>query len=205
MDEGQAGGIVFLSAKDVGCELHPQMSRVFVEGFYDWIKHFCKDKQKLTDAFTHVFDMKYFYVAMDGEKVAAMVACTQGNSPITLDRKVFTKQLGLIRGNFAYYMLNRHMVRNSYPFALSRTTGSIEFVATAPEYRNRGIAGGLITHAMSSSPYDSHILEVADTNKGAVHLYSKLGFKEIKRVPAPNPKRTGVDFFLYMRCDGEAK
>jgi len=36
-----------------------------------------------------------------------------------------------------------------------------------------------------------------NNNTAAVHLYEKLGFKEIKRVKAP--KGSGVNFFLYMR------
>ncbi|MCL2224367.1 MAG: GNAT family N-acetyltransferase [Defluviitaleaceae bacterium] len=174
-----------------------QLSRVFVEGFYDWIKHFCKDKDKLTQAFEHVFTLEYFYVALQGETVAAMAACTQGFSPIKLERREFVKALGFIRGNIAYFMLRRHMVRNSYPFAMSKTTGSVEFVATAPKFRNQGLGYELLSFIMEENPYDAYILEVADTNKNAVRLYEKLGFAEIKRVQAP--KRSGVNFFIYMR------
>ena len=180
-------------------DIKPELSRVFVEGFYTWIRHFHKDKDKLVEAFTHIFDLKYFYVAIEDGEVAGMVACTQGYAPISLQRKKFTDVLGFFRGNFAYFMLKRHMVRNAYPFNLSRTTGSIEFVATAPQHRNKGIAHDLILYVMKENPYDSYVLEVADTNAGAVHLYEKLGFKEIKRMKAPNPKRSGVNNFLYMR------
>ena len=179
----------------------PQLSRIFVEGFYTWIKNFHTDKDKLTAAFIHVFDLTHFYVTLDGENIAGMVACTQGYAPIALDRHVFAKELGFFRGNFAYYMLKRHMVRNAYPFSLGSQTGSIEFVATSPDYRNRGIARGLITHTMQVNPYNSYVLEVADTNESAVSVYTKLGFKEIKRVKAP--RNSGVNFFLYMRKDME--
>jgi len=179
----------------------PQLSRIFVEGFYDWIRHFHKDKDKLTEAFIHIFDLTHFYVALDDENIAAMVACTQGYAPIALERKVFTKVLGLIRGNITYFMLKRHMVRNAYPFSLGAKTGSIEFVATSPDYRKRGLAHDLIIHVMKANPYDSYVLEVADTNTGAVSVYERLGFKEIKRVKAP--RKSGVNFFLYMRKEME--
>ena len=181
----------------------PQLSRVFVEGFYDWIKYFHKDKYKLINAFIHVFDLQYFYVLVDesgGEKtIAGMVACTQGYAPIALDRKIFARELGFFRGNFAHFMLKRHMVRNAYPFSLGAKTGSIEFVATSPDYRGQGIARDLITYAMKQHDYDSYVLEVADNNKAAVSVYTNLGFKEIKRVKGP--RNSGVDFFLYMRKD----
>jgi len=187
----------FLRADKIDFDTRPQLSRVFVEGFYDWIRHFHKDKDKLTEAFIHIFDLSHFYVALDGENIAAMVACTQGYAPISLDRKIFAKVLGFFCGNITYFMLKRHMVRNAYPFNLSKQTGSIEFVATAPDYRKRGIAHDLIIHVMEANPYNSYVLEVADTNTGAFNLYEKLGFKEMKRVKAP--RRSGVDYFLYMR------
>ncbi|MCL2373342.1 MAG: GNAT family N-acetyltransferase [Defluviitaleaceae bacterium] len=190
-----------IRANKVSFDIKPELSRVFVGGFYTWLRHFHKDKDKLVEAFQHIFDLQYFYVALDGGEVAAMVACTQGYAPIALQRREFTGVLGFLRGNIAYHMLKRHMVRNAYPFKLGRSTGSIEFVATAPEHRNKGIAHDLILYVMGQNPYDSYVLEVADTNAGAVHLYQKLGFREIKRVKAPNPKRSGVNNFLYMRRD----
>ncbi|MCL2387689.1 MAG: GNAT family N-acetyltransferase [Defluviitaleaceae bacterium] len=182
-----------------------QLSRIFVEGFYEWLKHFSKDKDKLTEAFAHIFMLSYFYVAAKGEVVAAMAACTQGFSPIRLERKEFVRTLGFIRGNFAHYMLRRHMIRNSYPFTLSKRTGSIEFVATSPDFRNLGIAHDLLDFVMEKNTYTSYVLEVADTNQTAFRLYEKLGFKEIKRVNAPNPKRNGVNFFMYMRRQMEGR
>jgi len=174
-----------------------QLSRVFVEGFYTWIRHICKDKARLTAVFSHMFLLEKFYVAVEGETIAAMTACTPGISPIALDRKEFSRVLGFARGNFSYFILKRHMVRNGYPFPLSPTTGSIEFVATAPEFRQRGLARELLTYVMAQTPFDSYILEVADTNSHAVCLYEGLGFREIRRVKAP--KRGVVNFFIYMR------
>jgi len=195
--------MAFICAEQLDFDPRPQLSYVFVEGFYDWVKHFCKDKNKLVKVFAHIFTLKYFYVALEGERITAMTACTQGFAPISLQRDVFTKELGFIRGNFTYFILKRHMVRNSYPFSLGRTTGTIEFVATSPDYRGKGIAGGLITFVMEANPYSAYVLEVADTNVGAVHLYEKLGFKEIRRNKAP--KRSGVNFFIYMRKEIEGR
>lgn len=186
-------------ADKAGFDLRPQLSYIFVEGFYSWIQHFHKDKEKLKEVFTHIFNLKFFYVAMDGQTVASMVACTHGHTPINLDRKIFTKILGLIKGNFTYFMLKRHMVRNAYPFSLSPKTGTIEFVATAPEYRQKGLAEKLIKFTMEQNPYNSYVLEVADTNTNAFKLYEKMGFVEMKRIAAPNPKRSGVNNYLYMR------
>jgi ribosomal protein S18 acetylase RimI-like enzyme len=126
-----------------------------------------------------------------------MAACTQGFSPITLQRREFVRVLGFFRGNVTHFMLRRHMIRNEYPFKKRKKTGSIEFVATAPDFRNQGLGFGLLTYIMEENPYDAYVLEVADTNEHAVKLYDKLGFKEIKRMPAP--KKSGVNFFVYKR------
>ncbi|MCL2199708.1 MAG: GNAT family N-acetyltransferase [Defluviitaleaceae bacterium] len=174
-----------------------QLSRVFVEGFYEWVKPFHKDKEILVQIFTHVFCPEYFYVALDGETVCAMAACTQGYSPIVLKREEFIKVLGFLRGNLMYFSLKRHIVRNEYPFTLSKNTGTIEFVATEESHRNQGLAHKLLTHLIEQTPYDAYVLEVADLNKNALKLYTKLGFKEMKRIKAA--KNSGTDYFIYMR------
>ena len=192
----------YIRADRLHFDPRPQISRIFVEGFYPWISRFSKDKDKLTEIFTHVFLLENFYLAVENETVTSMTACTKGVAPIKFDRRIFVKILGFFRGNFMYFVLNRYMVRNGYPFPLGRDTGSVEFVATAPDFRGRGIAGGLITFVMEETPYEEYILEVADTNSAAMHLYEKLGFKEIKRVKAP--RRSGVNFFIYMRRQANA-
>ena len=187
----------YMRADQLSFDSRRQLSRIFVEGFYLWIKQVCKDKEKLIEVFTHAFILKNFYIAAETETVTAMAACTQGIAPIELNRRVFTSVLGVLRGNIVYFILKRHMIRSSYPFTLSPKTGSIEFVATAPEFRQRGIARELLTFIMKNCLYDSYVLEVADTNANAVYLYESLGFKEIRREKAP--RRSGVNFFLYMR------
>ena len=179
----------------------PQMSRIFVEGFYPYIKHISPDREKLLKVFTHMFNLECFYLAVEGEKVAAMAAVTGGISPVKLSRNEFAKVLGLVRGTVSYIYLRRHMMHNSLPFAIGPKTGVIEFVATAPEFRKQGIGHKLLSHVITNLPYNSFMLEVADTNPEAFRLYQRLGFKEIKRVSAS--KRSGANAFIYMRfsCD----
>jgi len=84
-----------------------------------------------------------------------------------------------------------------YPFELSSQTGSIEFVATAPEHRGKGAAFGLLEHVMDAMPYTEYVLEVADTNISAIRLYEKLGFNEFKRITGP--RGGSFKYFVYMR------
>lgn len=57
-------------------------------------------------------------------------------------------------------------------------------VAVIPSYRNRGIASLLISQMIEvciCSEINSMILEVRQSNGGAIHLYEKFGFFEISR------------------------
>jgi len=195
----------YIRADKLRFDPRPELSRIFVEGFYSWINRFNKDKEQLKAMFAHVFNLDQFYVAVEGRIIAAMTACTRSSSPISLRREVFVEKLGLICGTITYLRIKRNMVRNSYPFNLSPQTGSIEFVACAPEFQQMGITRELILYTMEANPYNAYVLEVADTNVFAVRLYTRLGYKEIKRIKAPSPKRNGVNYFLYMRKEMEER
>ncbi len=190
----------YVLADKVDFDARPTISRIFVDGFYQWLHYFSKDKQALSHAFAHMFDLSAFYVAVDNDKIAAITACTDGKiPPIHLDKRVLRKHLGLIAGFFAYRMLKKHLELHTYPFSLTPDTGSIEFVSTAPEYRGKGVAADLIRNIMDDTPYDSYVLEVADTNETAIRLYERLGFTEFMRVKSPDSAKSGVNEFVYMR------
>lgn len=189
----------YLSASESDIDLRQQISCVFVEGFYQWLYYFSKSKKRLALALAHMFILERFFVAMEDGKIAAITACTDGKSaPIHLEKPKLKRHLGFVRGTFAYAMLKKNLQEHGYPFALAEDSGSIEFVATAAEYRNKGVAYVLIEHVMATRPYKHFVLEVADTNEAAMRLYQRLGFTEFKRVKAPSAKISGVNFFVYM-------
>jgi ribosomal protein S18 acetylase RimI-like enzyme len=190
----------YISADQLHFDAREQISRVFVVGFYQWLKYFTKDVELLTRALAHIFDLPKFWVAVEGETIVAITACTDGvMPPISLDRTELRRHLGLIRGLLAYSMLKANLLEHTYPFTLTLQTGSIEFVATSPEFRDRGVAGGLIEHIMQTCGYSEYVLEVADTNSTAIRLYERLGFKEFQRVPEKHPKQSGLNFYVYMK------
>ena len=61
------------------------------------------------------------------------------------------------------------------------------------------MATEIITNIFRETPYTNYVLEVADTNHKAVNLYTRLGFKEFKRVTEKHSKRTGINDLVYMR------
>jgi ribosomal protein S18 acetylase RimI-like enzyme len=190
----------YLYADRAGFDTREQISRTFAVGFYQWLKYFSKDTGRLTRALAHMFDLSKFWVAVDGKTVAAITACSDGvRPPICLDKAELRRHLGLIRGSLAYSMLKTNLQEHGYPFELPPQAASIEFVATAPEFRGKGVAFALIEQVMKNGGHTEYVLEVADTNRTAMRLYERLGFKEFQRVPEKHPKQSGLNAFVYMK------
>jgi len=186
----------FLLASEVSFDPRPQMGRIFAESYYQWLRHFSKNKDKLGRAFAHVFDLNQFFVAAQDDTIIGFAACTDGSKPIALHKKTLCKNLGFIVGRIAFMMLSKHLLNQTYPFEMTEDAGEIAFVATAENHRRKGIAENLIRHILDAGVYLEYILEVADNNEGAVRLYEKLGFTEFMRAKAP--KQSGINFFIYM-------
>lgn len=180
--------------------INTSISEVFVEGFYQWLYFFSKDKEKLCRAFAHMFCPDIFYVAMDGGTVAGIAGLNDGKShTVVLQKKELQRHLGRIMGMICYRALKSEFMEKKYPFEFRAREASVEFVATAPGYRGKGIATAIIEHLLAQSQYDSFVLEVADTNENAVQLYKKIGFREFMRIEEQHKKQSGVNFLIYMR------
>ena len=191
--------IRYIKADELGFDPRQQMGEVFAEGFAHLFAAFSKDTKLLAKAFAHVFDLQYFYVAVQGETIAAMAACTDGISPITFDKKICRKELGFLRGSIAYIQLTKYIVNHKFPFVFTHNMGSIEIVGTATAFRGKGIAYGLIKHIIESTPYTEYVLEVIDDNVGAIKLYEKLGFETFEKVEMPSSVKGMINAFLYMK------
>ncbi len=189
-----------LRACDCVGDARLQISRIFVDGFYQWLKFFSKDKEKLAKAFEHMFNLEVFFVAVENGVIAGITACTDGKTAcVQLKKPQLRKYLGIIRGSVTHSILKKQFEDKPYPFEIAEGMGTVEFVATSPEYRGRGVATAIISHIVSTMPYSEYVLEVADTNTGAVKLYEKLGFSEFMRIQEKNNKKSGVNFLVYMK------
>lgn len=185
---------------DAPRDLRPDVSRIFVAGFYKWLKFFSKDRDRLTRAFTHVFNQNVFYAAVEDDAVLGIAACTDGHTPsVKLNQHELRHHLGFVMGTIAYRVLKKEFEEKPYPFKIEKGMGTIEFVATANKYRGRGVATTLIKELHQQTPFNTYVLEVADNNLPAVKLYEKLGYKVFKKVAEPHSKQSGFDFYLYMK------
>ena len=55
-------------------QIRNAISDIFVEGFYEWIKFFSKDKNKLKKAFAHMFILDAFQVAVINGQIAGFAS-----------------------------------------------------------------------------------------------------------------------------------
>lgn len=167
----------FIRASDFLSGPQVSISRVFVDGFYQWLRYFSRDKEKLTRALAHMFNLDTFFAAVEDGAMVAITACTaKGEKCVRLDRREFTKHLGFIRGRIAYAILHKEFEVKTYPIPIGADTGAIEFVAVLSEHRGKGVAAELIQHIFTVAGFREYILEFADTNAAAVKLYQRLGF-----------------------------
>lgn len=190
----------FISGTQITNENKIVVSKIFAKAFYQWLKFFSKDTDKLALAFENAFVMDKFYFAMSENRICGMAACTDGRTPsIKLVKKDLVRALGFIKGNIANKVLKGQFENHPYPFELTKDMLSIEFVSVDDKFRNQGVASGLIKHIIEFSSGNEFVLEVADTNIQAVNLYNKLGFIEFMRVSQKHPKQSGINNLLYMK------
>lgn len=191
-----------IRADKADIDVKNQMSRIFADGFAQWLGYFSKDKEVIANAFAHMFVLDQFYIAIADNKVAGMVACTDCiNLSVRLNKKELRKYLGFVKGSIAGIILKKEF---ESPFkSPPKDTGSIEYVGTASEFRGKGVASQIIQYIFDNTPYCKYIIEeVADTNIPAMNLYKKIGFEEYKRTPVPqkNAKKIGINYLISLKA-----
>lgn len=193
--------IKIVKADKIDIDVRTQISEIFAEGFSQWLGYFSKDKNKIANAFAHMFVLDQFYVAIANAKVAGMVACTDGSTfSVRLNKKELRKHLGFFKGSMAAIFLKKEFEAPYENFPPH--TGSIEYVGTASEFRGQGVASQIIQHIIENTPYKDYVIEeVADTNIPAMKLYKKLGFEEYKRKPMPQKiaNKNGINNLISLK------
>lgn len=187
-----------VQADKLDLDVRLQMSEIFSEGFTQWLVFFSKDKNKIAKAFAHMFILDQFYVAVSGNKIAGMVACTDCRTQsVRLNKKELRKYLGFFKGSIAALVLKKEF--ESTFENPSQETGSIEFVGTASEFRGKGVASQIIRHIIQETTYRKYLIkEVADTNTPAMNLYKKLGFEEYNRIPVPKIRARKIGIYNFV-------
>ena len=189
-------------AIDLGDGTREKISEIFVDGFYGDLKMLCKDRDMLVKACAHMFGLKHFYAAVIDGEVAGVIACPDKDSYcVCPDRKMLVKHMGLFRGLFASFCFKYFSQDPKYPpeVKTGEKTASIEFVVTSTKHKKKGVATAILNHLHSLPEYRDYVLEVKDTNTGAVELYKKMGYKEVYRKKFRWAKYTDFEYFVYMK------
>lgn len=199
--QSEDGKFTIVKADKADIDVRTQMSKIFADGFSQWLDYFSKDKNKIAKAFAHMFVLDQFYVAIANDKVVGMTACTDGKVlSIRLNKRELRKHLGLLKGSIAGIVLKKEW---EAPFEnFPPNTGSIEFVGTAIEFRGQGVASQIVRYIIENTPYNDYVIEeVADTNIPAMKLYKKLGFEEYKRKPfsEKGAQKNGINNLLSLK------
>jgi ribosomal protein S18 acetylase RimI-like enzyme len=181
--------------------IREQLGELYVNGFYDYgLKHITNNKLKLINAFSPLFILEYFYVAIIDNEIAGMAACMdKGHPSLNIDKKILIKNLGLFKGLLTYFIFKDS--EKNYKIELDGKIAIIEHVTTNAKFKRIGVASSLIKYLFSLSEYKHYVLEVADTNINAVELYKKLGFIEIYRKKYMS--KSGINYLLYMKYSKE--
>lgn len=171
------------------------VARVFVDGYIDALRSLSRDRERWESALAPAFVADRFWVALIDDEVLGIAACCgPGTRAMHLDREAFRTHLGRVRGSLAHRVMRGNFHRG---VPLPEHAGYVECVATAARARGRGIATALMEH-IQTLPYDRLLLEVADTNTGAIRLYERLGYHEVRRSKARLPWITGHRYALYL-------
>ena len=179
-----------------GRDVTEEAAEVFVDGYYDQLCFFTKDKEKLKAAFSHALRPEMFYLAeADGEIVGILGCAKSPDRAMPLDRDRLRAALGFFKGGFAYRFLKGDF---NTPLTYKRGTAYIESVATKEKARGQGVCSALFEYVMHNLPYRRYVLEVVNTNEKAIRLYQKLGFREFERKPEKNAKYMGFDERVLM-------
>lgn len=192
-----------VKAKKTDLDVRGQMAEIFAEGYTQWLGYFSKDRNIIAKAFSHMFILDQFYVAIADGEIAGFAACTDGKKiSVRLNKKELRKHLGFFKGSMAGIFLKTEFEAPYENFPPN--TGSIEFVGTAPKFRGQGVASQIIQHIIENTPYNDYVIEeVADTNIPAMRLYEKLGFEEYRRKPMPKKlaKKNGINNLLSLKYE----
>jgi len=151
---------------------------VFVEGFYNIMSLVSKDKEKLHKLFKHSLDYNITYAYLqDGEAVGLLGLGNYQKRPLKLNREIFMEIMPGFGGKMCYKGMTAAMEK---PNLTSPQDICIDYLATSPAHRSKGIGSKLIEFVHDTLGYKYIQLEVFSKNPRAKKLYEREGFKVSK-------------------------
>jgi ribosomal protein S18 acetylase RimI-like enzyme len=178
-----------------------QSVEVFVEGFYFTLKSLSKDKEKLHKLFKNSFDYNMTYACLqDGEAVGFVGLANDQKRPTKLDKEIFIEIMGGFAKKLSYKAASAGFER---PKAIGPQDIYIDYIATSPEHRSKGIGTQLIEFVRDTLDSKHIELETYAKNTRAIALYERLGFKVTRVKKSFIMRLKGFGNMVYMRLDTE--
>lgn len=183
-------------------DVRDEVVEVILDGFSADLSFLSRDRSRFTIAFRDDVRADMFFAAELDGRIVGVLACSDNTGrALPANRYSLRRGLGEVRGVIAAYVLGRQFNR---PLPLDDGTGYIEWVATSPHARGKGVSGALFRHIMRQLPYESLVLEVLDANEldaneNARRVYSALGFEEYDRRSAKGVEKLTYRERIYMR------
>ena len=175
---------------------------VFIEGFYITLKNVSKDKDKLRELFKCSFDYDMTYAFLhDGIAIGFLGLADHQKRPINFDKELFLKIIGSgLAGKSSYKAVNAAFegVKDISPQDIY-----IDYIATSPEYRSKGIGAQIIAFVRDTLGHKHIQLETYSKNTRAISFYERLGFRVIKVKKSLMMAISGFGSLVTIRFDAD--
>lgn len=152
-----------------------QTAALLVDSFYSMFKGITKERELLQRLFTPCMQLDLIYVLLKEDRVAGLIAVSDSRRrAIVMKEETCVSVFGPVKGKILAWQLGKML---SIPAVKGDRSGYVDFIATSPEYRRKGVGGQLLTFAESGLDFDELYLDVLKDNLPAVSLYEKMGYR----------------------------
>ncbi|WP_373261644.1 GNAT family N-acetyltransferase [Hungatella hathewayi] len=152
-----------------------QTAALLVDSFYSMFKGITKERELLQRLFTPCMQLDLIYVFLKDDRVAGLIAVSDSRRrAIVMKEETCVSVFGPVKGKILAWQLGKML---SIPAVKGDRSGYVDFIATSPEYRRKGVGGQLLTFAEAGLDFDELYLDVLKDNLPAVSLYEKMGYR----------------------------
>jgi len=155
-----------------------QATDICVEGLYNVFSIISKDKNLLRDLFMDSFEYDMCYACLLGGEAVGFIGLGNSSKRAAGNMKyeTFVRLLGKQRADMMYKGVSSGM---AVPKVKFEDEVEIDYFATTPHLRGKGIGKQMILYICDNLPYNSCVLDVYSKNPKAMKFYERLGFKQV--------------------------
>ncbi|NLC16736.1 MAG: hypothetical protein GX756_02540 [Clostridiales bacterium] len=150
-------------------------------------------KQALINAFSHMFELDCFYVALEGDQPIGMLGISSNQKrAMNLQLQELKK---FLKGKAkACYQRFKHI---SFPIShYPDDTAFLEPIEILDEFKGQDAEEELVNNVVSLTPFKVYIAEVFDFQEELMKIYKKCGFVEIERHLIKDDKKSYYSILL---------